>query len=83
MAYNNRADTYIAMGQPERALADLDQALKFDPGFGVAYANRAFAYTILGRNDEACRDLALAARLGLDPDILKQAVRELRSKPRE
>ena len=80
VAYNNRADTYTEMGEPDRALADLGEAIKQDPSFGVAYANRGFALTMLGRHEEAGKNIDLAGRLGIDRNLMREKVEELRAR---
>ncbi len=42
-AYNNRGSAWAAKGETDRALADLDQAIKLDPRLPDAYINRGNA----------------------------------------
>ncbi len=51
--------------QPQRALANLSQALKLDPKFTAAYINRAWLLNRLGRAAEAVPDLQKA--IEIDP----------------
>ncbi len=80
MAYNNRAEVYIERGQPDRAMPDLDLAIKLDPWFAVAYANRAFARTLLKNDAEAINDVESAVKLGVDRDLLEEKLAEFKER---
>ena len=80
VAYNNRGDVYIEMGQPDRAMPDLNEAIKLDPGFPVADANRAFAWTLLKNDAEAKKDVDAAVKLGVDRTPLEDKVEELKAR---
>ena len=80
VAYNNRADVYIEMGQPERALPDLDEAIKLDPWFAVAFANRAFAWTLLKDSAKANNDVETAVKLGVDRALLEEKMEEFKER---
>ena len=43
-AYTNRGIAYRAKGQPDRAIADYDQAIRLNPNFAMAFYNRGIAY---------------------------------------
>ena len=46
LAYSNRGLTYVFLGDYQRAIQDLDEAIRLDPELALAYANRAINYTI-------------------------------------
>jgi tetratricopeptide (TPR) repeat protein/predicted aspartyl protease len=64
--YYDRGQVYMAAGQPDKAAADYDQALKLKPATGQAMAltlvGRAQADYALNRTDEARADLDSAVR---------------------
>ena len=68
------------MGQPERAMPDLDLAIKLDPWFAVAYANRAFARTLLKDDGEAIKDVESAVKLGVDRALLEEKLAEFKQR---
>ncbi len=51
--YDSLAETYLRMGQPERAAERYARVLEIDPGFSNAHSGRAFAFGMLGRFDES------------------------------
>jgi tetratricopeptide (TPR) repeat protein len=55
-AYNQRG-WLQRLSQPDRAIADYDAALKFQPNMPAALTNRAYIYMTRNRNDEAMADL--------------------------
>ncbi|HVX15289.1 MAG TPA: serine/threonine-protein kinase [Pirellulales bacterium] len=61
--YSNRGNTYDALGLSVEALADLAQAIRFDPLFAPAYFNRGNTYRNLGRFEEALADYDAAIRI--------------------
>src|SRR4029077_10305869 len=62
--YVSRAVTYIRFkGDWDRAIADYDKALGFDPRIAGAYAGRAAAYIKKGNLDRAWPDLDEGLRL--------------------
>jgi tetratricopeptide (TPR) repeat protein len=71
----HRAVTQRSAGRRDRALADLNRALKLDPALAVAYAQRGVTYRLRGRYEQALADLERA--LVLDPgDAWATAQRE-------
>jgi tetratricopeptide (TPR) repeat protein len=56
IAYYNRGNAYRRLGDPARAIEDLDEALRLEPGDASAYNNRAWTLYLLGRNAEALWD---------------------------
>ncbi|KAI9219947.1 hypothetical protein BC828DRAFT_384762 [Blastocladiella britannica] len=73
--HNNRAQAYRMQGDLERALADLDDAVRYASNGGSsadlgvlrnAYTQRAVVLKGLGRQDESVRDWERAAQLGSD-----------------
>jgi lipoprotein NlpI len=68
VVYDNRAVAYLQSdnGSDALALADLNEALRLDPGFANAYTNRGDAYDDEGKYDLALADFARA--LSLDPN---------------
>ena len=55
------------IGRFDRAIADLDEAIRLDPNFAVAYNNRGDAYRQKGELERAIADFNEALRL--DPNI--------------
>src|SRR5690242_4388303 len=64
-AYNNRGVEYQNKGELPRAIADYDQAIRFDPNLALAFKNRGIAYNARGELDLAIRDYEQA--ISLDP----------------
>jgi len=61
--YEDLGNAYAGLGQPDSALAMLDQAVRIAPTLGRARSNRAILYLRLGRPTEALSDLAKAQEL--------------------
>ena len=61
---HNRAQVHLALGDPARALADLDTVIAQDPGNCEYYVDRAALYRAAGRTRAAIRDYDAAIRLG-------------------
>lgn len=74
-AYLLRARTYSALGQVDRAIEDLQQAIEMDPDNVQVWMAKSALYRSLGRMDMAIADVQKA--LSLAPDnihIQKQAI---------
>lgn len=85
-SFYNRAVAFDALGYPERALCDYDQAVRLDPTFSEAILNRGMLNYRVKRYGSALADLQRAGELGADPTIVffdlflvKLACREYRS----
>jgi tetratricopeptide (TPR) repeat protein len=61
MAYNSRGEAYEAKNNPDRAIADFDQALKLDPKLADARRGRERAQVLLARRDNPSAQTASAA----------------------
>ena len=57
------------MGQPQKAIEDLDEAVRLDPEFAQAYVNRAVAHIGLGHPRRAIQDFDQA--IWLDPKYVR------------
>ncbi|MFQ5917545.1 MAG: tetratricopeptide repeat protein, partial [Candidatus Binatia bacterium] len=64
----------LDLGQYERAIQDLDQAIRLNPLLVLAYADRALAHTLVGRDAEAEKDIDKAVALGFDRALLEKEV---------
>jgi len=62
-AYINRGSVYDYQRDFDRAIADLDVAIRLDPDSVAAYQNRAASYRNKGQLDRALADLNRAAQL--------------------
>jgi len=62
---SNLGNNYLILGQYERAIAPIQEALRLQPDDGVAYANLMLAYIALNRLDDAkaAYEQALAHKL--------------------
>lgn len=65
-AYNDRGLAYNAKGDPDRAIADCDEAIKQKPGNTSGYNNRAVAYINKGDYTRAIADCTKAIKRELD-----------------
>src|SRR5262249_7687934 len=65
--YVNRGAELTNKGQHERAIADFDQAIRFDPNYTFAYNGRGPASRAKGDNDRAIADFDQVIRL--DPKL--------------
>ena len=61
--YNNRGLNYNHKGEYDRAILDLNEALRLDPGMASAYNNRGWSYNEKGEYDRGLDDLNHALRL--------------------
>ena len=68
----------MSLGQPSRALADLDEAIRLDPQLAEAYAARALAHVMLGNDQLGKKDMDLAVSLGFDRAVLQREVDQAR-----
>ncbi|MDR2304228.1 MAG: tetratricopeptide repeat protein [Treponema sp.] len=66
IAYNNRGITYRLIGEPDRAIADYDEALRLSPHDAVTYNNRGNARKDKEDFDRAIADYSAALRLNPD-----------------
>src|SRR5262245_54554932 len=62
-AYLNRGIAYRENDDPDRALADLDQAIRLDPKLAEAYRIRGIVYYYKGEFDRAIAEQTQAIRL--------------------
>lgn len=62
--YLNRGNTYLKMGNSEKAIADYDEAIQLYNEFGNAYLNRGVAKFNLKQNQSACEDWRKAVEFG-------------------
>ncbi len=58
-----KARAYDELGQHQRAIGDLDEAIRLDPQYAPAYSNRGLAYSQLGQYQRAIEDCDQALRL--------------------
>ena len=65
IALNNRGVAHHALGDPDAAIGDFDQALSLDPAYAMAQANRGLAYVAKGEFVQAMLDYDKA--IELDP----------------
>jgi tetratricopeptide (TPR) repeat protein len=72
---DSRASVLLAMGQPQKALADLDAAVSEEPRPNRHF-HRALACWRLGRPQDAADALAEAHKLGLKPEQLNPLERQ-------
>ena len=72
---DSRASVLLAMGQPQKALADLDAAVSEEPRPNRHF-HRALAYWRLGQPQDAADALAEAHKLGLKPEQLNPLERQ-------
>src|SRR5580704_11266374 len=67
VAFSDRGLAYARKDQYDRALEDLDQAIRLNPNYTAAFNNRGSAYSAKGDLDRAIADYREAIRL--DPKI--------------
>jgi tetratricopeptide (TPR) repeat protein len=63
IAYNNRGTSHSKRGEYDKAIADLSEALSFDPRMPTAYITRGSAHNNKGEYDRAIADLDQALQL--------------------
>jgi len=61
--YTRRGIAYARKGQYDRAIEDLDQAIRINPNYVLALINRGLAYALMGQPDRAIEDLDQAIRI--------------------
>jgi tetratricopeptide (TPR) repeat protein len=62
-AFSNRGGAYIRKGQYDRAIQDLDQAIRRDPNYAQAFQSRGTAYSLRGQYERAIGDFNQAIQL--------------------
>ena len=62
----DKALVALELGQYERAIEDLNEAIRLDPQYAKAYFNRGVIYERLGKSTEAERNFAKAKELGYE-----------------
>ncbi len=65
-SFSNRGLVFIRLGEYDRAVSDLNQAVRLDPSRAHAYATRGLAYLRKNNIEQAQRDARRA--LSLEPD---------------
>jgi tetratricopeptide (TPR) repeat protein len=72
-ALGNRGLIYFRTGQYQKALPDLDLAIKLNPSNPTNYLNRALVYKKLGYPENAQRDMKVLEQMGI---VVGPALRE-------
>jgi tetratricopeptide (TPR) repeat protein len=62
-AFNNRAIAYATKRLYDRAIADLDEAIRIDPNYARSFNNRGIVYTKKGQYARAIADFDRAVKL--------------------
>ncbi len=63
VAYNNRGNAYRQSQQMDKALADLNEAIRLAPEYATAYYNRGLTYQLSNRYEEAVADYSRSLEL--------------------
>ncbi len=63
VAFNNRGNAYLNKGDSNRAMADLNQAIKLNPKYALAHYNRAIGHERMQQRELALRDYDQAIKL--------------------
>lgn len=63
-AYSNRSISFLNTGKTEKALFDINKAIKILPLNSYAFKNRALIYSTIDDKDNACKDFSKAIELG-------------------
>ena len=72
-----RAATYFFKKQPDRALSDLNEAIRLDPTNLQAYKLRGAVLHGLGRRDQAIADYRKALEIDPSDEGVKKNLRDL------
>jgi tetratricopeptide (TPR) repeat protein len=72
-AYTNRGCAYLCLGDYQKAIADINQAIELQPDLSLAYYDRAGVYYSMGDYDKAINDYKKVLELHNDPAIQKAA----------
>lgn len=67
LAYFNRAETYLLMGNLEKSKIDLDRCIYLNNKFALSYDSRGVVKTQLGEYESAMQDFNIA--IELDPEL--------------
>jgi tetratricopeptide (TPR) repeat protein len=62
-AYADRAYTLAEKGDLDRAMADYNEAIRFDPNLAIAYNNRGALWNRKGNADQAIADFDQTIRI--------------------
>jgi tetratricopeptide (TPR) repeat protein len=62
-AFSNRGGAYLRKREYDRAIQDLDQAVRRDPNYAPAFQSRGTAYSLKGEYERAIGDFNQAIRL--------------------
>jgi tetratricopeptide (TPR) repeat protein len=62
-AFNNRGRAYGSKGQPDRAIADFDDAIRLNPNYAEAFNNRGLVNRAKGDFAAGDADIAKASQL--------------------
>ena len=66
--YNNRGKAFVEIGENDRALQDLNEAIQIDQNLAVPFSNRGMVWLNIKKYDPAIQDLNEATRL--DPSLV-------------
>ncbi len=81
LAYYNRANAYLDLGQYQLAVNDYSEAIRVYPRDAEVYAARAFCYALLEEDAKAQQDVEAAVNLGFARTFLEKAIEEVKGKP--
>jgi Flp pilus assembly protein TadD len=63
-AYARRGGVYASTGQHDRAIQDLNEAIRLKPDSVKAYSILGAVYVLTGKKEEGCRSFVRACELG-------------------
>jgi len=68
---------YLNLGEHDKAIKDLDEAIRLDPFRPPSFANRAVFHAVVGREQKALNDVGRASELGFNGAILGSRIQEI------